>query len=95
MVHDNWKGKKVVATFNEYVQLLKYSKTKRNFLKIHNRSKDGFLKVAFSKKDIIDDIYVLVAPGGFWEMTNVIPKNEILVSGEESDCDVIVYTSEY
>ena len=95
LIYEKWKGTKTVAPIATFVQAMSYDKTKRNFLKIHNRSKTGYLKVAFDATEAANDIYILVAPGGFWEMDNVVPRNDILVSGDEDECDVIIYTIAY
>ena len=95
LIFEKWKSKKVEAPIGNFVQALAYDKVKRNFLKIHNRSKTGYLKVAFSQSEADAGIYILVSPLGFWDFDKAIPRNEILVSGELEICDVIVTTIAY
>lgn len=95
LIYEKWGGLKIVAFADTWTQALPYSREKRYFLKIHNRSKTDFLKIAFSQAEADNDIYVLVGPGGFWEMENVVPRNEVLVNGDAADCDVIIYQLTY
>lgn len=97
-VYQKWVGLVDTVQPGVFKEVLPFSKDKRYFLKIHNRSKTEFLKVAFSEAEANNGIYVLVAPGGFWEMENVIPKNAIWCSGEAEsveNIDVVIYQLGY
>lgn len=91
MVYQKWVGTKYTVQPDVFQEILPFSKEKRYFLKIHNRSKTGFLKLAFSQAEADNDIYILVAPGGWYENLNVVPKNAILAAGDEEANDVIIY----
>lgn len=93
VIYEEWLSKLVVATNEVFVEALVYDKVKRNYLKLHNRSKDNYLKVAFSKEDSENGIYVLVQPLGFWNFNDeiAIPRNSIFVAGEGSDVEVVIY----
>ncbi len=95
MLYQKWKGSVTNVEADSFVEVLPFSRDKRYFLKIHNRSKTGFLKVAFSEDEANQNIYVLVGPGGFWEMENVVPKNAVWCSGDEESVDVVIYQLSY
>ncbi len=93
MEQSRYKGFKTIANKLIWQKMLSYS-VSRDFVKIHNRSKTDFLQVAFSEKEAEDEIYVLVAPGGFWENFVYTPLNSIWVKADvdaTEDIDVIYY----
>lgn len=95
-IYEVWKNYKFVATADTWTEMLPQTRGKRYFLKIHNRSKEVFLKVGWSQEEIDNDIYHLVGPGGFWEFsdTEIVPRNGIFINGEGADTEVILTIAE-
>lgn len=79
-----WTGFSDTATADTFVKIIDFDTT-RQMLKIHNRSHDKYLKVAFSEEDAMNDICIAMCPDGLFDQTNFCPTNEIWVAGEGAD----------
>lgn len=81
---NTWVGDKITATNEVFVKMLDASAT-RSMLKICNQSHEHYLKLAFSKEDADNGIYIPMQPDGLMDQTSFIPTNEIWVAGEGAD----------
>lgn len=90
---NTWVGSKATAPTDAFIKILD-ADTTRTMLKICNQNHEHYLKLAFSKEDAANGIYIPMQPDGLMDQTTFIPTNEIWVAGEGADVIVCWWTDE-
>lgn len=83
------KGFVDTATDGGWTKMLDSSRN-RGMLEIHNKSKTGYLQVAYSEEEANAGAFIIIQPLGFKEPLYFVANNEIWIKADNEGADVEV-----